>query len=108
MVLDVDQVLTDLDGTPLPIDPRAAEEAGEDVKYWTVREACERALTVPVKGDENLDYGDKSHHYLLALEIHQSKGKFELDVKDAAMLQKRCGKLFPTIIAGQMVKVLNG
>jgi hypothetical protein len=98
MKLDVTQNVTTLGGTPI----KDQDENGNAVDA-TFGMAIVNALLSPVQNEKGIE---KVHKYELARKVYESD-TVELTVEDVALIKQRVLDVFPPLVSGQIVKVLE-
>lgn len=99
MPKNVDQVLCDLNGKPIP------EDASEGSKPATIRFVAVNALLASVDG-ENPSGDEKAKRYSLAIKLHAG-GEHEFAPEDLALIKRLVGQVYGPLIVGQVYEWAN-
>ena len=100
MLIDVNRVLVQMNGTPL----MDTDSEGKAIEA-TVKVALVNAALSPEQKDTGVQ---KVQKYELARKMYQSESAVELSVEDVAMLKKRVEEVYPPLICGQLCAMLEG
>lgn len=97
MKLDFSKKMVDLDGKTIKEKVQGKEKL-QDVLMKDV------VVTALMQGEPNekIDGDGKNKRFLLATDIHKSKGPMEIDLDDAVMIKKICGALYLPLYVGQV------
>ncbi len=98
MKIDFSKRLTNLQGQVLKDDT-----TGEEVTVGTI---CVQAL-LSTDREETLDGMEKVRRYELAKSIF-NKEKESLSAEEVVLIKKMVGKFFTTVVAGQVLPMLDG
>lgn len=97
MKIDVNTVLTTLDGTPIK------NEKGEDATFKPM--AITALLTET--GKEPLAGDKKWENFQLATKINDADGEVELTLEEAKTIQDQVEKTYTTLVYGRIRQLLN-
>lgn len=98
MRIDVTQVLKTFQGVPM----KDQNEKGEAVDA-TARMAIVNALLYPTQTEKGTD---KLTKFELARKVH-STDVVDFSTEDVALIKERVLDVFPTLVAGQVVRILE-
>lgn len=90
MTIDLNQTLTNFDGTPL---------AEDGASPWTVRQVFDHALS-------NADH-DKLKAFRLGCRLYEDK-PFEITVDEAAFIKSAVLMMFKPIVCGRIEEIIEG
>lgn len=109
MKLDVTQILTKLDGTPLKTSAQVCVACRQPIdtgEVMTLRLALTRALSY--RGpNEQIKFGVQMERYELAKRI-QAEDEVELSIEEAGKLQGLVAAIYGPVITGQVGLLLEG
>lgn len=97
MKINFDQQLKNMDGSV------AKDEKGEAI---TVSFIAVNALMSQIP-DEKIDGNEKLKRYELASVVHKG-GVIDVTVEDITKMKNLIGKVYPTLVVGQIFKILEG
>jgi hypothetical protein len=100
MKLDLRNSVKTLDGKDF------AQPSGEQ-KPVTLQEAMFAPLTAQLRGDENLDLGQKLKIHRLAAKVSHAEGTASFTAEEIATIKDRAAKLYAIHFLGQMVALLE-
>lgn len=109
MKIDVTRQLTELDGTPMVTGKQICQMCGQPVSKpmpMTVRLAATRALSITLKGEENLPGDKKVDQFHLALKITDEDVP-DLTVENIALIKERIGKMYSQVVVGRAWEILD-
>jgi hypothetical protein len=98
MQINVNDVLTQLDGTPLK------DMVNGEAKDATVGMAIINALLAPAEGDNGVK---KVQKYELAMRVYKNDS-VDITVEEATLIKECVGRAFAPIIVGQLFALLDG
>jgi hypothetical protein len=99
--IDFTQVLKDLDGKPLPVNPDGKLPAPATLGY-VAKEALVNALQGdPPEGSAKFD------HWQLAAKVYPDKSDVVLTAEEIATIKERIGKGFPALVVGPAWRLLD-
>jgi hypothetical protein len=99
--IDFTQVLKDLDGKPLPVNPDGKLPAAATLGY-----VAKEALVNALQGDPPEGAG-KFDRWQLAAKIYPDKSDVVLTAEEVATIKDRIGKGFPALVVGPAWKLLD-
>lgn len=100
MKVNFDATMKDLDGKDIPV-------SDTDGRPITLKLVAIRALTTPIREDENLKGEEAFKRLELARKVNAG-GEVELDPADAVLIRDRAPKVWTMVIAGQAYEMLKG
>lgn len=98
--IDFTQVLTDLDGTPIP-----AQADGKNSEPLTLGMAAKTALVTQMEGDPTSG-ADKLDRYELAKKVQKGK-HVELTTDEITMIKNRIMKGYAPVVVGAALPLLD-
>lgn len=99
--IDFTQVLRDLDGNPLPVNPDGKLPAAGTLGWF-----AKEALVNPLPGDPP-EGSAKFDHWQLAARVYPDKSDVVLTAEEIATIKERIGKGFPALVVGPAWKLLD-
>lgn len=100
MLIDVTRTLKQLNGEPL----RDNDGQGNAVEA-TVKMALINGILSPVKDDTGVQ---KVQKYELARKMYKAESTVDLTVEEIVMLKRRVEELYPPLVCGQLLAILEG
>ncbi len=107
MNVDVQQVLTNLDGTNLKNRVMNEDPPEMDEKDLSVKDAITNALMGSYKGEEDLAGTEKVARYKLAQKLHACADGFAFSRDDVDRVQKCVNKMYTTAVVGAVFALLE-
>lgn len=102
MEVNVNFVFKTLDGKPIEENPNV-----KDSKKFTLKMACTNALLGNYPDEKNINGTEKARRYALAIDIHKSNGKVDLESEDITLIKELIAKVGSPLIVGQAYAILD-
>lgn len=77
-------------------------------KLLTLRRVMVAALAAGLPSDQGMQAKEKEHCYDLMLLVKSANGELELESEDATIIKNRINQMYPPIVVGQAVKLIEG
>lgn len=105
MKIDFSQVITQLDGSPVPKQKQSPEDA--DVSL-TLKDATVEALCAPMSGDENVPADTRYKRAHLAMKIYDATEPLELSAEQVVEIKNAIGKRFAALVLMRAWDLIEG
>lgn len=106
MIVDVTQLITDLDGKPLP-DKRADHKKGDEIPDLTLKATLTSCLLANFEDEAELSGADKLERFNLANKINKAEKTFKFSGEDLILVKKLVAKACAIAVSGRVYNMLE-